>query len=112
MIVLNPVLAERAGDFEEFLAAVVVPAAEAHRPEAADRWHVLRSRQQEDGVVVFAFLFEGDEDDDWALQPLLEEAYGADEAQRYMDRMQGMLRGEQYGWSVERLDLRTAGRQG
>jgi hypothetical protein len=109
MISLNPVLAERAGDFEEFLATVVVPAAEAHRPAHAERWHVLRSRQEEDGVVVFAFLFEGDEDNDWALQPLLEEAYGADEARRSMDRLQAMLRGEQYGWPVERVDLRAVG---
>ena len=106
-IALNPVLAERAGEFEEWLATVVAPAVEARRPDLAGRWHVLRSRQEEDGVLVFAFLFEGGEDDDWALQPLLEQALGPDEAQRSMDRMREMLRGEQYGWDVERVDLRS-----
>jgi len=59
MIAINPVLADRADDVEDWLRAVLVPATRDHRPELLDRWEVLRAAKEEDGQVIFAFLFYG-----------------------------------------------------
>jgi hypothetical protein len=80
LIAVNPVLAERADDFEEWLRTVVVPAVRAHRPEMEGRWQVLRSGVVDDGVVPFVFLFAGGDPAEWDLQPLLEKAHGTDGA--------------------------------
>jgi hypothetical protein len=37
MIAINPVLADRAGDFEDWLRAVLVPATRYHHPELLKR---------------------------------------------------------------------------
>jgi hypothetical protein len=100
LIAVNPVLAERADDFEEWLRTVVVPAVRAHRPETEGRWQVLRSGVVDDGVVPFVFLFAGGDPAEWDLQPLLEKAHGADGAARALAEMGEMLRGEQTGWPV------------
>ena len=105
-IALNPVRAERADDFEAWLRSVVVPAARDHQPELQGRWRVLRGAEVEDGVVVFAFLFDGGTDEDWELRPLLEKALGPEGADRALTEMDEMLRGDQFGWwfSDVRLD--------
>ena len=97
-IALNPVRAERADDFEAWLRSVVVPAARDHQPELEGRWRVLRGAEVEDGVVVFAFLFDGGTDDDWDLGLLLEKALGAEGAHRALADLHGMLTQDQYGW--------------
>jgi hypothetical protein len=80
---LNPVRAERAEDFERFLANVVVPAIRAQRPDLDGRWRLMRSTEPADGVVTYAFMFEGGTlDEDWELNVLLPAHYGADEADR------------------------------
>jgi hypothetical protein len=104
---MTPVLAERADDFEEWLSGTVAPAVRAARPDQDGRWHVLRADQEEDGVVMFAFLFDGGNPDDWALQPVLEGALGVEEARRNLDLMDEMSRGEQYGWPVRAVDLQS-----
>jgi hypothetical protein len=100
LLALNPVRADRAGDFEEWLRTVVVPAVQRHRPEQDGRWSVLRAEQAEDGVVIFAFLFDGGPAEDWELQPLLEQALGPAGAEAALRRMSDMLEGDQYGWSL------------
>lgn len=105
LLALNPVLAERADDFEQWLRDVLVPAATAHRPQLRGAWEVLRAAQPETGVVVFAFLLRGGEERDWDLLPLLEEALGAEGGQRALQDMQGMMHGEQYGWSMRPANL-------
>jgi hypothetical protein len=105
LLALNPVLAERADDFEQWLRNVLVPAATAHRPHLRGAWEVLRATGPEDGVVVFAFLLRGGEERDWDLVPLFEEALGAEGAQRALQEMQEMMRGEQYGWSLRPVEF-------
>jgi hypothetical protein len=99
LIALNPVIADRADDFEEWLRTVLTPAVTTHRPELRGRWEVLRAVGQEDGLVMFAFVLRGEERHDWELLPLLTEAIGADRAQAALQDMHGMMRGDQYGWS-------------
>ena len=98
LIAVNRVRAQRADSFEDWLRAVVVPAAEEHQPHLAGRWHVLRGTETEDGVVVFAFLFDGGTDDDWELRPLLEKAHGPQGADRELAEMREMLAQDQEGW--------------
>ena len=100
LIAVNLVLADRADDFEEWLRTVVVPAVRTHRPESESRWQVLRSPVADDGVVPFVFLFTGDDPDDWELEPLLEQALGAEGAARALAAMGDMLTEDQSGWPV------------
>jgi hypothetical protein len=41
LIAINPVIAERADAFEDWLRTTVVPAVRKHRPELQGRWEVL-----------------------------------------------------------------------
>ena len=83
MIAINPVLADRAGDFEDWLRTVLVPATRDHRPELLDRWEVLRAAKEEDGQVIFTFLFYGGEAAEWQMEPV---QAGAVSAVRLRDR--------------------------
>ncbi len=105
LIAINPVRADRADDFEEWLRTVVVPAVERLRPAQDGRWSVLRAEQAEDGVVTFAFLFHGGQAEDWELQSLLEEALGPAGAEDALRRMSDMLQRDQYGWSLAPVRL-------
>lgn len=105
LLVINPVPAERADDFERWLRSVVHPAMLEHQPELVGRFRVLRAAEAEDDVVPFAFLFEGGEPSDWELQPLLDRALGADAAADALADMDGMLQREQYGWPVAPVPL-------
>lgn len=58
-VVLQPVQAERAEDFERFLTDIVAPEVQAQRPDLAQRWRVMRSTETANGVVTFAFLLDG-----------------------------------------------------
>jgi hypothetical protein len=83
---LNPVAVDRAQDFERFLLDVVEPAIRTQRPDLMGRWRILRPTRPEtsdDGVLTYAFLFDGgDMDQDWELAKLLPRQYGEGEAQR------------------------------
>jgi len=80
---LNPVRADRAEDFERFLAEVVTPAVRGQRPDLDGRWRVLRSTAPSDGVVTYAFMLEGGTlAEDWELGVLLPAHYGEEEADR------------------------------
>ena len=105
ILAINPVLAERADDFEEWLRTVVVPAMQTHQPHLVDKVTVLRATEAEGGVITYAVLAEGGEPADWELEPLLERALGADGAARAMSQMAGMLQREQYGWEVMRVPI-------
>jgi hypothetical protein len=105
LLVINPVLEERADDFERWLRSVVHTAMLEHQPELVGRFRVLRAAEAEDGVVPFAFLFDGGEPPDWELQPLLDRALGADAAAEALVEMTGMLQREQYGWPVTPVPL-------
>ena len=98
LIAINPVRANRAGDFEHWLRTVVVPAVERHRPAWDGRWRVLRAEQVKDGVVTFAFLLDGGPELNWQLRPLLEEALGPSDAEDSLRGMRQMLAGDHFGW--------------
>ena len=106
LIAINPVRADRADAFAEWLRSVVAPAVRAHQPHLAQRLRVLRGTEAEDGVVVFAFVFDGGTDEDWELRPLLEKELGSEGADRALADMDEMLTQDQYGWwfSPVRLD--------
>ena len=105
LLVVNPVLEERADDFEQWLRSVVHAAMLVHQPALVGRFTVLRATEAADGIVPFAFLFDGGEPTDWELQPLLERALGPEAAAEAMSDMTAMLREEQYGWPVSRVRL-------
>ena len=100
MIAIDPVLADRAGDFEDWLRTVLVPATRDHRPELLDRWEVLRAAKEEDGQVIFTFLFYGGEGAEWQMEPILAQALGAEGARRALEDMLAMMKGLQQGWEV------------
>ena len=84
-LVLHPVRAERADDFERFVSDVVMPAVRAQRPDLDGRWRVMRASEAADGIVTFAFLLEGGSlDEDWDLGVLLPAEYGEEEAERLL----------------------------
>jgi hypothetical protein len=82
-VVLHPVQADRAEDFERFLTDVVAPAVRTQRPDLDQRWRVMRSAEAANGVVTFAFLLEGGSlTEDWELGVVLPAHYGEQEAER------------------------------
>jgi hypothetical protein len=105
MIAINPVIADRAGDFENWLRIVLVPAAREHRPGLLDRWEVLRAAKDENGLVIFTFLFYGGEAAEWQMEPILAQAPGADGARHALEDMSAMMKGKQYGWALTPVSL-------
>jgi hypothetical protein len=105
LVAVNNVIADRAEDFQQWLAAVVLPAVRAQHPELEGRWQVLRSAEPEDGAVVFVFLFTGGSPADWDLRPLLENALGQDGAAAAFADFDGMLQQPQSGWWCQPVQL-------
>jgi prophage antirepressor-like protein len=105
LIAINAVIAERADDFEDWLRTIVVPAVRKHRPELQGRWEVLRATEQEDGTATFVFIFHGGDASEWSLEALLTQALGAEGSQRAMADMTGMMKREQYGWTLAPVQL-------
>jgi hypothetical protein len=80
---LHPVRADRAEDFERFLAEVVKPAIRAVRPDLDGRWRLMRGTGPSADVVTYAFMLEGGSlAEDWELDALLPAHYGEEEAGR------------------------------
>jgi hypothetical protein len=105
LIAINPVLAERADDFEEWLRTIVVPAVREYRPELEGRWEVLRATEGEGGTVIFTFILRDGDASDWYLEPLLDQALGGEGAQRAMASLSGMMKREQSGWIMTPVQL-------
>ena len=85
-VVLHPVQAERASDFERFVTEVVRPAVHAQRPDLDGRWRFMRSTGTANGVATFAFLLQGGSlTDDWELDVILPAQYGQQEADRLVE---------------------------
>jgi hypothetical protein len=105
MIAINPVITDRAGDFEDWLRTILIPATRDHRPELLDRWEVFRATTEEDGVVIFTFLFYGGEAAEWQVEPILTQALGAGGARRALENMSAMMKGLQHGWELTPVNL-------
>jgi hypothetical protein len=106
LVAINPVIAERVDDFEDWLRTIVVPAVREYRPELEGLWEVLRATNEAGrGTVIFKFIFRGGDPSDWYLEPSLDRALGAEGAQRAMADMSGMMKREQYGWILAPIHL-------
>ena len=105
LIAINPVLADRADDFEDWLRTTTLPASRKHRPGQEGRWEILRTTEQEDGTVVFAFIFRGGDPAEWNLEELLDQALGTEDAQRAMASLHEMLKREQTSWFLTPVRL-------
>jgi hypothetical protein len=105
LIAINAVRADRVDEFEEWLGTVVLPAVRSQRPDLDGRWRVLRATDADEGTVVFAFVCEGGAPEDWDLRPYLEKALGPAEADRALERFDGMLREGQQAWFLEPFGL-------
>lgn len=82
-LVLLPVQAERAAEFERFTAEVIAPAVQSQRPDLTGRWRTTRASGTADGVATYVFLLEGGSlTEDWDLGVLLPAHYGEEEADR------------------------------
>ena len=89
-IAINPVLADRAGDFEDWLRTVLVPATTDHRTELLDRWEVLRAAKEEDGQMIFTFLFYGGEAAEWQME-LVQAGEGGLDVHRLACRLETVM---------------------
>ena len=107
-IYLNPVLVDRAADFEHWLRTVLVPAVAEHRPDQQGRWQVLRATEGDDldgDTVIYAFVLSGGDLSEWDLESLFERALGAEGAERALQAWDEMLKQPQYGWSFVPVDV-------
>jgi hypothetical protein len=105
LIAINAVLADRVGEFEEWLRSVVVPAMQDHQPHLDGQWRVLRATEATDGTVVFAFVCEGGTPEDWDLRRLLVTAFGEAAADSHLETFGEMLRGDQAAWFFTPMPL-------
>ena len=98
------VKAGRDADFETFLRDVVVPAEARARPHQVGMWQLLRpaADQPEGATRAYVLTFYGPSSlDEWDLQPLFDDAYGADKSREYLTYFEDMLEGEQVVYALD-----------
>lgn len=103
-VVATTVKAGRDSDFERFMREVVVPAEVRARPHQVGMWHLLRPATDPSEGVTRAWLmtFHGPSSlDDWNLQPLFDEAYGADASREHLTYFEDMVEGEQTVYALD-----------
>jgi hypothetical protein len=89
-VVLHPVQAERADDFERFVSEVVATAVRSQRPDLDERWRFMRSSDTANRGVTFAFLLEdGSLTEDGELDLILPAHQGKEEADRLLAEWAG-----------------------
>jgi hypothetical protein len=102
-VVATFVKAGRDDDFEGFMRDVVVTAEVRARPHQVGMWHLMRPAPEQPAGVTRAWImtFYGPSTlDEWSLQPLFEEAYGADASREHLRHFEDMLDGEQIVYAV------------
>lgn len=103
-VVATRVKEGRDDDFEKFMRDVVVPAEVRTRPHQVGKWHLMRPATDHPEGVTRAWLmtFYGPSTlDDWDLQPLFEEAYGAEAALEHLQYFEDMVDGEQTVYALD-----------
>ena len=103
-VVATHVKAGRDDDFEAFIRDVVVPAQVRARPHQVGMWHLMRpATDQPEGVSrAWIMTFHGPSTlDDWNLEPLFVEAYGADASREHLRHFEDMVEGEQTVYAVD-----------
>ena len=102
-VVATHVKPGRDRDFERFMRDVVAPAEARLRPHRVGMWHLLPpAEDQPEGTSrAWVMTFHGPSAlDDWNLQPLFEEAYGAELASEHLAHFEDMVDGEQTVYAV------------
>jgi len=103
-VVATYVKAGRDDDFERFMRDVVVAAEVRARPDQVGMWRLMRPATDPPEGVTRAWImtFHGPSTlDDWALEPLFDEAYGADASREHMRYFADMVDGEQTVYAVD-----------
>ena len=103
-VVATQVKTGRDDDFEEFMRDVVVPAQVRARPRQVGMWHLMRpaTDQPEGCSRAWIMTFHGPSTlDDWNLEPLFVEAYGADASREHLRHFEDMVEGEQTVYAVD-----------
>jgi hypothetical protein len=103
-VVATHVKAGRDDDFERFMRDVVVPAGVRARPHQVGMWHLMRPAADQPEGVTRAWLITlcGPSTlDDWSLEPLFDEAYGADASRDHIRYFEDMIDGEQIVYAVD-----------
>ena len=94
----------RDDDFERFMRDVVVPAGARARPHQVGMWHLMRPAADQPEGVTRAWLitlYGPSTLDDWSLEPLFDEAYGADASRNHILYFEDMIDGEQIVYAVD-----------
>ena len=94
----------RDDDFETFMRDVVLPAEVRARPHLVGMWHLLRpaADQPEGATRAWLMTFYGPSTlDDWNLEPLFDEAYGADASREHIRHFDDMIDGEQTVYALD-----------
>ena len=99
-VTLNPILPEKREQFERLITEILTPAAEQHFPRQAQSFRFLvPSEPDESGNFTFVFLFDPYfEDADYTLKTLLTTAFGADEAESYLQQWNECFAGPQVAY--------------
>jgi hypothetical protein len=103
-VVATNVKAGRDDDFERFMREVVVPAEAQTRPHQVGMWHLMRPAADQPEGVTRAWiitLFGPSTLDDWSLEPLFVEAYGADASREHIRHFEDMVDGEQTVYALD-----------
>ena len=103
-VVATHVKVGRDDDFETFLRGVVVPAEVQARPHLSGMWQLMRpaADQPEGCTRAWLMFFQGPSAlDDWNLEPLFDEAYGADASREHMQYFEDMVEGEQTVYALD-----------
>ena len=103
-VVATFVKAGRDDDFERFMRDVVAAAESRVRPHQVGQWHLLRpaADQPEGASRAWVMTFHGSSPlDDWNLQPLFDEAYGADAGREHMAHFEDVVEGEQTLYALD-----------
>ena len=123
-LILNPVKAARATEFEVFVRDVLQPAVQAHRPEIAKKVRLWKASDPEPGeaLIIFAFVAEGIPSwEDLDLLPSFTAHYGETEAEELLETfgsffvqggewaaawaaaMAAEEGAQQYGWQMQQV---------
>jgi hypothetical protein len=103
-VVATYVKAGRDDDFERFMRDVVVPAEARARPHQVGMWHLLRPApdQPEGCTRAWIMTLHGPSTlDDWDLEPLFDEAYGAGASREHLRTFEDMVDGEQIVYALD-----------
>jgi hypothetical protein len=96
LVAYTPIKVDRVAEFEAWARSVLMTDLDGPPGE----WQLMRTDEQRDGAVVFLFLFEGDDLEAWDMEAALQGKYGADRAHAEVEKVSGMIDGDQLVWRL------------